>query len=189
MITYYHRHASEKRFGPGESLGREMTCPVLHIDVELDGEIIGPKRRLNAAELGRARVRLGVNHDRRGDGARQPDSWVFVSMRALRHEVRAAWRLLDYGDNGDLTDQLAPPAPVAAPLDQQLDALKAMPGYRNIVECLRVDRGAWLAMEACNQPENSPPDPIDLETYDGESRERREAYDAILALLGEAVLP
>jgi hypothetical protein len=96
MITYYHRHASEKRFGPGERLARELYCPVLHIDVFLGNERIGPKCRLTHEELERTRVRLGVNFERSKDLVKpEPDAWAFVSIRALRHEVRAVWRALN----------------------------------------------------------------------------------------------
>lgn len=72
-------------------------------------------------------------------------------------------------------------------LDQQLAALKAMPGYQNIVECLRVDRGSWAGDEYDSDRLAKCGAPLDGEDYPGEARERREAYDAILALLGEAV--
>ncbi len=139
--TYYHRHASNNRFGPGERLEHEMSCPVLHIDVELDGEIIGPKRRLSAAELERARVRLGVNFGRPKNmrTAPEPDAWVFVSMRALRHEVRAAWRFLDAADeSGDLTTlamRAQPIAPLLSPGPRYLVTLTcvvALPSGQNI---------------------------------------------------------
>jgi hypothetical protein len=99
MITYYHRQATDSRFGPGDKLGREMHSRVVHIDLFLGGERIGPKRRLRPEELEQARVRLGVNFELPEQRSKaEPDVWTFVSIRALRHEVRGVWRKLDQSE-------------------------------------------------------------------------------------------
>lgn len=53
-----------------------------------------------------------------------------------------------------------------------LRKLRAHPGLQNIVNCLLVDRSGWAEDEK-----------MGLEEYDGEARERREAYDMVIELL------
>jgi hypothetical protein len=112
-------------------------------------------------------------------------------MRALRHEVRAAWRALDASDeSGELTltkPSASAPAVHAATawvneVCAKQRALRAHPGLQHIVDTLRCDRDSWAADERDNAPGQTP-DPMHMEQYDGEARERREAYDALLKLL------
>jgi hypothetical protein len=109
VITYYHKHASDKAFGPGDQLARHIHSHVLHIDVFHGDECLGPKRRLNPLDLARARVRLGVTYERSdAKGKPQPDAWAFLPMHATRSEIRAVWFEIDEaGIPGDATAHIA----------------------------------------------------------------------------------
>jgi len=54
-----------------------------------------------------------------------------------------------------------------------LARLRRHPGCANIVECMKLDCDAWAASELAGD-----------EDYPGEARERREAYEMAIELLG-----
>jgi hypothetical protein len=68
-----------------------------------------------------------------------------------------------------------------------LHALRAHPGFANLVNCLRVDRAAWARSERANADGTAIWD--DVDECPCEARERREAYDLVLELLGQTPEP
>ncbi len=124
-------------------------------------------RRLAASvdvRIALRRANGGVAYDR---GA------VDRALQRLRKAGRIAY---DRKLGWQLVEQPTPTRP--ATLDQQLAALKAMPGYDAVVADLRYEHTEWATDEACSVGPGT-------ERYLDKARECRAAFAAILALLGE----